>query len=194
MDDVTAWQSRRGTNAKRFKDGSLRPNRPRPPPGSLPAMQRSPRQPYVKPDHVMYWPSAGGGGASTATTTMAGYAPREIPGGLVVPTRHGFSPRNNVGNSSVGEHLFNDKTSYMMRPGEPMMAARPVVVSPRAAPLPPIPADDLHRARVNELEIAVRHERRMIEFTRAALTSQLRRELDIGQRAAVASHDPAASP
>ena len=104
VDDVTARQSRRGGNSVRYRDGTLRADRPRPPPGAVPAPIPSPRQEYKKPDHPIFWETSGPRLAET--TTKAGYSPRDgLVENLVVATRHALSPR--YMKSSIGDVIFN---------------------------------------------------------------------------------------
>ena len=111
VDDITARQSRCGYDLMRYRDGTLRPNRPRPPPGAVPPLQQSPREPFVFKNNVLSWESAGQPGMET--TTKAGYSPRDaLTNGLVVPTRHGLSPRYEV--DSIGGIVFPDPVCYQV--------------------------------------------------------------------------------
>lgn len=188
VDDVTARQSRRGTNPKCFKDGTLRPDRPLPPgmlearrqrtpAGSDPAQPR-PRQssatqslaPADSP-RMLDWqmPSIP---VSAATTTMAGFGSHTAAATSprVVATRHAMTPQFNpscIREVVFGDPIYQDMSMHRPRPlpsqsqspsGDRATASRGGGVAPRQA------SDE---QRVRQLEAMLHHERRLIESTRA---------------------------
>ena len=188
VDDATARQSRRAANPVRFRDGSLRPDRPRPPPGSLPAPQMSPRPEYQKLDHVMYWDT--GGAPLAETTSKAGYSPREaLSTNLIVPTRHALSPR--YARSTIGDIVFGDKTNHAApNVPLPMMPSEAAAASMAASPRYGTPRSSQER-QIIALEAAVRHEKRKADLARARMITNLRAGIIVDP---VGLHDPAAQP
>lgn len=190
VDDVTARQSRRSGNAVRYRDGTLRQDRPRPPPGSLPQPAPSPRQPWSRPDNLLDWHAAGAGASQfSETTSKAGYSPRAgITENLVVATRSGLSPR--YMKSSIGDIVFGDTTNYAVREGYGPFGFGSAAAATAAAGAAPTPEYSAER-RVAALEAAVRHEKRMADLARSRMITNLRAGIIVDP---VGLHDPAAAP
>lgn len=174
----------------RYRDGTLRPDRPKPPPGVVPPVNLSPRDAYQPAaEHFFKWDEPSNGAAPHATTFRASYSPRDaLTSGLTVPTRHALSPR--YAKCEVGEIVFSDKTSYNVRDGAYAAPPPPPQLSPRAKGMP---ADAVDARRVAALEAMLRHEKRMADYARARYVSAMRSSL-IPATGAVTQHEPAAAP
>jgi hypothetical protein len=187
LDDKSAFQSRRGGNASRYRDGTLRPNRPLPPhysprgAGRLPSLgSSSPR--YEKPDLPWLWDDTN----RYDTTHQTGYCdPSSIASLNTRVTRHGSSLRNKP--AEVGELVFG--TGGVQEAGplngggtnrEPMVLPGTVALSPRmqevAALTPAVNRLDLtDHQKLRNLRSQLKAEERLTESARAHLATSLRR-------------------
>lgn len=181
VDDVMAKQSRRGPNAQRYKDGAFRPNRPFPegysPRSQNAALSLSPRF-RDRAGGVYEW---AGTMPDYKTTTSNHYCE---PHGheYIVPTRHGLSPRNPV--SSVSQSIFGDGYLQFSPRSKvnagiklPPLGSINAIGKTAAEPEDPDPPSGKMSTaeQIAYLEVALRHERRMVDATRSRLQTQLRR-------------------
>ena len=185
VDDVTARQSRCGYNAIRHRDGTLRKDRPRPPPGAVPMPSpRAASERWSRPDHVMYWDT--GSCFTVETTQKAGYSPRDgLTHDLSVPTRNGLSPR--YAKSSIKDIVFSDKTNYAVRDFYGAQHAVPDGAGAPAGPLAQFSSDPSAR-QIAALEAAVAHEKRMADYARARYVSGMRESLILPEQQTTQHH------
>ena len=171
-------QSRRGPSLIRYRDGTLRPNRPRPPPGAIPTPQLSPRSdPLKESNDPISWPASAVNSPRFNPTTASFFA-KAPTYELQVPTRLGLSPRHK---SEAGEAIFYDTTNYCFRDGFYMPATakastpceKPTDIFYRPV-APPAEEELTDGRRVEALEALVRHEQRQKEKARAQLLTSLR--------------------
>jgi hypothetical protein len=179
LDDVTARQSRVGQGSARYRDGTLRKDRPRPPPSPRANLVYPTGELlYKRPNNPLTWNEAGAPSLAETTTKQAFAQRPDINSGLTVSTRCGLSPR--YMKSVVGEVVFSDTMNYL----PPRI---PVVPADDAVADAPAPIGTM----VDALELQVRHEQRRAELARSRLLTAMRGRLVDNP---IGLHDPAGAP